>query len=118
MGRYEEAVRAELRVCEIDQTSPDLSLNLAYIHARSGNRAEAQKRVAAIVEYSKKAYLNPVRIAWIYGALGEKDQAFAWLEKGVQENNILLIYFRVPQFDPLRSDPRFTALLKRVGLEN
>jgi adenylate cyclase len=117
MGRYEEAIRAELRVCELDRTSPDFDPGLAYIYALSGNQAEAQKRLAKIVEYSKKTYVSPVRIAWIYGALGDKDQAFAWLEKAVAENNARLIFLYEPQFDPLRSDPRFTSLRRRMGLE-
>ena len=58
-----------------------------------------------------------MRIAWIYGALGDKDQAFAWLEKAVAENNARLIFLYEPQFDPLRSDPRFTSLRRRMGFE-
>jgi len=54
----------------------------------------------------------------IYTALGDKEQAFSWLEKALAENDIALPYLKVnPAFDPLRSDPRFAELLKKVGLE-
>jgi hypothetical protein len=56
-------------------------------------------------------------LAILHAGLGEKDQAFAWLERAYQRHEWGLIYLRVsPFFDPLRSDPRFTQLLKKVGL--
>ena len=49
--------------------------------------------------------------------LGEKDAAFAWLEKAFQEHPIYLVYLKVhPLFDSLRGDPRFDALVKRIGI--
>jgi hypothetical protein len=55
--------------------------------------------------------------AVIYLGLGEKDQAFAWLEKAYEERSFLLAYLKVdPIWDPLRSDPRFADLVRRIGL--
>jgi hypothetical protein len=52
-----------------------------------------------------------------YAALGEKDQAFEWYERAFRERDALLVFLKVdPMFYGVRSDPRFTALMKRVGL--
>ncbi len=56
-------------------------------------------------------------IATIHAALGEKDLAFEWLQKAYEDRSGWLVYLKIdPMFDPLRSDPRFTDLLRRVGL--
>jgi hypothetical protein len=55
--------------------------------------------------------------AIVYGALGEKDTAFTWLEKAYEERDPQLTYLKVgPRFDPLRQDPRFKEVLRRIGL--
>jgi hypothetical protein len=57
-------------------------------------------------------------ISFVYIGLGNKDQAFAWLEKGYQERANHIAFFKVnPTVDPLRSDPRFADFLRRVGLD-
>jgi hypothetical protein len=57
-------------------------------------------------------------VANVYIGLGDKDQAFVWLEKAFQERSNALVWLKVwPLWDPLRSDPRFDDLLRRVGLE-
>ena len=62
-------------------------------------------------------YVPAVYFAGIYAGLGEKDQAFAWLDKAYTERDDRLIYLAVdPIVDPLRSDPRFGGMLKRLGL--
>jgi len=61
--------------------------------------------------------VSPFDIALIYTALGEKDTAFAWLAKAVAEHSTWLVYSKwEPRLDPLRSDPRFQDLLRRIGL--
>jgi hypothetical protein len=55
-------------------------------------------------------------IALIYSALGDKDQAFAWLEKAVEHRNLVVFLKQDPKCDSLRADPRFGALFRRVGL--
>ncbi|MGA7924847.1 MAG: hypothetical protein WCA20_02500 [Candidatus Sulfotelmatobacter sp.] len=52
-----------------------------------------------------------------YATIGEKDKAFAWLEKGLAEKSTWLLYLKVdPGFDSVRSDPRYADLLRRMGL--
>jgi hypothetical protein len=64
-----------------------------------------------------KQTAGPWRMARISAELGDKDQAFAWLEKGIDERGGLIPFLRVtPIFDSLHSDPLFTILLRRIGL--
>lgn len=70
-------------------------------------------------ELTKRRYIAPCVIAELYVALGEKDQAFAWLDKAYEEHDFILVLLKVePTFDNLRSEPRFAVLLKRIGLES
>jgi TolB-like protein/Tfp pilus assembly protein PilF len=90
---------------------------LAHAHAVSGKRDEAQKELARLKEIAQHKYVPAYQIAAIYAGLGEKDQAFAWLDKAYDERSDLLVNLKREQkFDVLRSDPRFSDLLRRVGL--
>jgi hypothetical protein len=84
-----------------------------------GKREEARKILNNIIEYSKGNYVPADYIASVFSALGEKEQAFTWLEKACRERDPLLLMFLKPlhRFDPLRSDPRYAALLRKIGLE-
>ena len=119
MGKYEEASKSYLRFEELGGASKDLSANLACCYALMGKREEARKILNNIIQYSKQNFVSPEPIAEIYAALGEKDQIFAWLEKAFQERDPgLMLYLKNQhRFNPVRSDPRFTELLKRIGLE-
>ena len=66
---------------------------------------------------AKRRYVSPYFIAVIYSGLGQKDEAFAWLDKAYAEHHPYLTLLKVePVFDRLRSDPRFAELMRRVGL--
>jgi len=68
-------------------------------------------------EQSRSVYVDPANIAANFAIAGDKDSTFAWLEKAASEKSAFLAYLKVdPSFDGVRSDPRFTALLKRMGL--
>jgi TolB-like protein/DNA-binding winged helix-turn-helix (wHTH) protein/Tfp pilus assembly protein PilF len=93
---------------------------LGYAYAVAGRRAAAQKVLDQVIETSKQKYVPTERIALIYTGLGEKDNAFEWLEKGYEERAIggPPVGIKVePEFDPLRSDPRFQDLLRRMNLQ-
>ncbi len=61
--------------------------------------------------------MPPTSIALVYAGLGEKDEAFAWLEKAYEERSFQLQWLNVePRWDSLRSDPRFADLIRRIGL--
>ncbi len=90
---------------------------LAYTYAVSGNRADALKILEGLKARSRKTYVSPAHIATVYAGLGEKDQAFEWLERAYTARSRSLAWLNVArEWDGLRSDPRFTALLAKVGL--
>ena len=92
--------------------------SLGYAYAKSGQREEAIKILNQLQERANRGeYVQPIGIAWIYTALGDKDQAFVWLDKACADRSYLLRYVKTePMYDPLRSDPRFTDLLRRMNL--
>jgi serine/threonine protein kinase len=98
-------------------TTSNLSLTcLGYGYAAAGKRPEAQKVLDQLNELSKQRYVPPFHRAIICVGLGEKDKAFEWLEKAYDEHFILGVKMN-PIFDPLRSDPRFADLLRRMNLQ-
>jgi TolB-like protein/DNA-binding winged helix-turn-helix (wHTH) protein/Tfp pilus assembly protein PilF len=107
IAEYEKSVKSS----EGNSFRPSGTLGRAY--ALAGRRNEALKIVEELQALSKRRYVAPRGIADIYIALGDKDQAFAWLEKEVFAGYGLRTD---PRFDSLRSDPRFQALLRRTGL--
>ena len=91
---------------------------LAYGYAVSDRRADAQRVLDKLNELSKQKYVAAESTATIYAGLGEKDKAFEWLEKGYKGREFFMSFARVdPIFDSLRSDPRFTDLLRRMNLQ-
>ncbi len=93
--------------------------DLGYGYAVSGKRAEALTVLKEIEGNYEKHKAIGQDFAAVYAGLGEKDQAFAWLEKDFQARSGLLAWSRwTPPFDSLRSDPRFADLLRRMGLSH
>lgn len=92
---------------------------LGYAYAVAGKRDEAQKILDELKELSKQPqrYVSPFDLTIIYMGLGDKDQAFVWLEKTYEERPDILQHIKVsPRYDSLRSDPRFTDLVRRMKL--
>jgi len=109
---YQEAIAELEKGLAIYPTSPILLSDLARAHARLGNK----ERAMTILNELKKRD-NPVPIAQVYAELNDKESAFEWLEKAYQRRSAWLGALKEdPRFDPLRLDPRFEDLLRRVGL--
>ena len=87
------------------------------VYAMAGHTDTARKMVADLKGLrSGQQYVSGVAIASIYAALGEKDEALAWLEKGYEERGFQMQYLKVdPRWDNLRSDTRFANLIRRIG---
>ncbi len=117
IGRYEESI-AHFRKAKDLEDQPMYSIQLAITYARAGQIEESRKILNELKERSKKEYVSPALLAAAHGALGEHDIAFDLLDKAYAGRDCYLAGIKVePFFDPLRSDPRFAALLKKIGLE-
>ena len=113
----EQAVAEFKKAVEVTKGDPFFVAALGHAYAVAGNRREAEKVLQTLSERAKKSYVSPFDLALIYTALGEKDKAFALLDKAVAEHSTFLVYSKwEPRLDPLRSDPRFQDLLRRIGL--
>ena len=87
----------------------------AYVYAKAGERHKALEILSELQRLSSQEYEPAFHIAQIYLGLGDNEQAFAWLDKACDERSVWLIWLGVdPKFDPLRSDPRFEELLKKI----
>ena len=87
---------------------------LGHAYAVAGQPDKAQRLLAAL---EARPYISPVDVATIQVGLGERDQALEWLERALKERAYGLVFLPTdPRFDPVRSDPRFTAVMRRVGL--
>jgi tetratricopeptide (TPR) repeat protein len=90
---------------------------LAQEYAACGRKAEAQKAMNDLLALSKDRYVSPHWFAAAEAGLGDKDEAFKWLDQAIDRHFGPMLYLKVnPIWDPLRSDPRFAERLKRVGL--
>jgi TolB-like protein/DNA-binding winged helix-turn-helix (wHTH) protein/Tfp pilus assembly protein PilF len=115
-GRYAEAIAA-YEQARAKLGGANMLDMLAHAHAVSGNRAEALKLLAELQRVAAREYVSPYDLARVYVGLGDADRAFEYLEKAYAERNSHLRYLKVePVLDPLRADPRFKDLLRRVGL--
>jgi DNA-binding winged helix-turn-helix (wHTH) protein/Flp pilus assembly protein TadD len=91
--------------------------SLAYIYGRAGQPERARHELERLEELSRHEQFDPVIMLWAHLGMGDKEEALADLEKAYSEHFSILITLKVePGFDPLRSDPRFQDLLRRVGL--
>jgi TolB-like protein/DNA-binding winged helix-turn-helix (wHTH) protein/Flp pilus assembly protein TadD len=119
-GMPEQAVTKFRKAVEGTKDTPFNSFYLAALghgYALAGNRPEAEKVLQTLTDRGKKSYVSPFDLAVIHAGLGEKDEAFTLLEKSIAERSTFLVYTKwEPRLDPLRSDPRFTQILKRIGL--
>jgi eukaryotic-like serine/threonine-protein kinase len=113
-GLYPQAL-AELR--QAQGPTQEATSAMARVLAAQGNKSEAQKILRDLLERSKTGYLPPTYIAGIYVALGDHNQAFEWLEKAYAARDSQLEFLGVEQFyDPLRTDPRYLDLMRRINL--
>lgn len=94
------------------------SAQLAYVYAVSGRRQQATAILRELLVPDADRYAPPFHIAMAYVGLGDADEAFRWLERAYEEQDPWLGvgFTDAPAFAPLRSDPRFAELVRRIGL--
>ncbi len=115
---YEEAIQAFRKARTFDEGNTWVRAGLGHAYAVSGKNSEAQEVLHELEQLSKRKYVPPDNIALVYLGLGEKDLTFEYLEKAYQDRCVGMPWLRAdPVFDSLRSEPKFKALLERIGLE-
>ena len=117
VGQYAEALTLSESALQDDPNNQHMLLVAGYAYGRSGRREDADRVIASFREISKKEYVIPSFVAVVFGSMGEKDKAFAELEKSIEQHDSWFRWAKVePLFDPLRDDQRFRDLMKRMGL--
>jgi len=115
-GSFPEALAEYRRGQQLDDNPAQLGY-LTHLYAVSGQRDEALKTLDQMKELAKQRYIPAYSFVLAYAGLGEKDQAFAWLERGYQDRDPNMTYLKIDPFlDNLHSDPRFADLVRRIGL--
>src|SRR5215467_159253 len=117
-GKPEEAIPVLEKAVSLSDRSPGIIGVLIRAYAHAGRRADALRLLAELKKRKQAGYVPAAAFVNAYLGLGEKDEAFTWLERAYQEHSNILLFLKVhPYFDPLRNDPRFKDLLRRVGLD-
>jgi tetratricopeptide (TPR) repeat protein len=115
-GMYEEAIAAQEKAVRLGGGITRTKAALAYAYGSAGRTADAVAIIEELKQRSDSHYVSPYHVAVAHTGLGQTDEALAWLEKGYEERDIWLTELAVePALDPLRSDPRFQSLLRRIG---
>ena len=116
MGKQKEAVAEREKILSLSG-SPELAASIEEDFSKGGYKGVLQSWLDGLTEISKYGYISPYNIAQAYMRMGEKEKTFSWLEKAYEEHDSGLVSLAVePMFDPIRSDPRFKDLLRRMKL--
>ena len=120
-SKYQEAIAEEEKALAVAVGNAEALGGLGYCYAVAGRRAEAEKVLGQLQEMSKQKYVPGAFMSVVYIGLGDKEKAFEWLEKSVNDRDATaftsLNLAGSPIFDPLRLDPRFADLLRRMNLQ-
>ena len=116
-GSYDEAIRLGEETLLAISDQQQIVAAVGYAYAKAGRGNEARRILAQINERAKTQYVLSARVARINIALGEYEEAFEWLERAYRDRDWFLTLIKVDEaYDPIRRDPRFIDLLRRVGI--
>jgi tetratricopeptide (TPR) repeat protein len=116
-GKFNEAA-TELQQARAMDSPPFVAGWLGYAYAKSGERTKAEATITELNQTSSQRYVSPYLTAIIYLGLGDKRRSLDGLEKAYEERDWFLLSLKMNKaFDPLRSEPRFIALLKNLNLD-
>jgi TolB-like protein/DNA-binding winged helix-turn-helix (wHTH) protein len=115
---YDAAIKTLKKAVEIGKGSPSALGTLGQAYGQAGQKREAQEILSELIRLSHERYVPPHAFVHVYLGLGDKNKAFEWLEKSYEERSNSMVWMRGTMFDPIRSDPRFESLLRRIGLRS
>jgi adenylate cyclase len=116
-GKFTEAIEEQKRGHELF-AAPWSYARVAYAYARAGKTREAISILDSLKKQSAKTYVASDVVASVYVAIGDKEHAFEYLDKAVNERAGWMLYLNVdPIWDPIRNDTRFITILKKMGLK-
>jgi TolB-like protein/Flp pilus assembly protein TadD len=116
-GEFDRAITAYNRAITLAGGDLEVLADLGHAYAKTGRKSDALEVLAKLLRYSKQGNSVSCEIALVYNGLGDKKNTFQWLERALQERNNGCASLKVdPAWNNLRSDPRFIALLKKMGL--
>jgi serine/threonine protein kinase/Tfp pilus assembly protein PilF len=118
MGKHDDAIRAMETLTQVTGRSAFALGGFGWVYAQTGRTGEALKILEELRERAQMQYVPSWSFAVIYSGLGEMDKAFDWFEKAVDEREPLMLHIHVhPNYDSLRTHPRYKALLRKMNLE-
>lgn len=117
MQKFDQAAAAIRRAAELSGEIPILMGWLGQALVNNGETDEARALLERLQMMASRAYVPPTSFAWIYLALGDVDSAFVWMERAVDVRDGMIVPIQhYPFLDPLRADPRFNDLLRKMNL--
>lgn len=118
-GMYSEAVREAQAARDLSGISTQPIAYESYALAKAGRRTEAEATLQNLLATSKERYVPPYHIGLAYAGLGEREQAFSWLRRGIEQRDPKMVFLKVdPMLSELRRDPQYLEILKQVDLAN
>lgn len=112
---YNEAIAAFRRTETVLRGWPVAVAAIGHVQGISGRRVEARQTLDELKRLARERYVTPYGVALIHAGLGERQQALAWLERALDDRAHWLVWLKLdPRFDPLRADPGFAELLRRI----
>ncbi len=117
-GAYTEAIPELEKAMTLSGGSPRATAELSFAYARNGRRSEALRLREALRKQSSRRYVSPLNMAIVFAGLGDRASTLTWLEKAAEDRDPSLPVVTLnPAFADVKSDPRFTEVVRRVGLQ-
>jgi len=111
-----QTLHQQIKLMEGENISDEIGM-LAYSYGRWGKTEEAEEYLRQLISYSEQNYVSPTIFAVVYGALGNLNEAFKWLDLAYDQKDSRLTFALRFWYDPIRNDPRFKEMLKKIGLD-
>lgn len=114
-GMFEDSITEVKKAEIVAPADPWVRADLGYVYAKLGRKSDAEKVLKELKAESQSRYMSGFFVSWVCIGLGKNEEALQWLERAYQQKDYQLSWISVsPVFDPIRSDPRFAALMRRA----